>query len=273
MWSTLNFEESQSHLWKCEVRHFRLGLQIGNDNTSACMTDCPKVGVFRVKWCFKFAEIIDSTGLLPNQCPSTERNLNHNINHKNHPLASSSTDGFQKQQKLHALICQAFVCMLKHTHPFNGPLSWTTQVSRYQKGKTNLDFTKAKRQRVAVASAGPYASLHLAPDIQPCRYPTAQFFYRPDALPAAQPTASKHWRHNIACSNTRAQKETNAWTTACTAANTVSYAAPSNPPLKIFTGHTIFPVPSCRPASPSPPQWLPEPQKFDPLTDHVHIIL
>jgi len=31
-----------------------------------------------------------------------------------------------------------------HTHPFNGPLSWTTQVSRYQKGKTNLDLTKAR---------------------------------------------------------------------------------------------------------------------------------
>ena len=31
-----------------------------------------------------------------------------------------------------------------HTHPFNGPLSETTQVSRYQKGKTNLDFTEAR---------------------------------------------------------------------------------------------------------------------------------
>ena len=29
----------------------------------------------------------------------------------------------------------------QHTHTFNGPLSGTTQVSRYQKGKTNLDFT------------------------------------------------------------------------------------------------------------------------------------
>jgi len=28
-----------------------------------------------------------------------------------------------------------------HTHPFNVPLSRTTQVSQYQKGKTNLDFT------------------------------------------------------------------------------------------------------------------------------------
>jgi len=31
-----------------------------------------------------------------------------------------------------------------HTHPFNSPLSGTTRVSRYQKGKTNLDFTEAK---------------------------------------------------------------------------------------------------------------------------------
>ena len=30
------------------------------------------------------------------------------------------------------------------THPFNGPLSGTTRVSRYQKGKTNLDFTEAR---------------------------------------------------------------------------------------------------------------------------------
>jgi len=48
-----------------------------------------------------------------------------------------------------------------------------------------------------VASAGPYASLHLAPDRQPRQHPTTLSFLRPDALPAAQPTASKHWRHNI----------------------------------------------------------------------------
>ena len=42
---------------------------------------------------------------------------------------------------------------LSHTHPFNGPLSGTTQVSRYQKGKTNLDFTEATD-----------SEWHLAPD-------------------------------------------------------------------------------------------------------------
>jgi len=31
-----------------------------------------------------------------------------------------------------------------HTHLFNGPLSVTTRMSQYQKGKTNLDFTEAR---------------------------------------------------------------------------------------------------------------------------------
>ena len=31
-----------------------------------------------------------------------------------------------------------------HTHPFNGPFSGTTQVSRYQKGNTNLGFCEAR---------------------------------------------------------------------------------------------------------------------------------
>ena len=40
---------------------------------------------------------------------------------------------------------QLWIHML-HTyiHPFNGPFSGTTQVSRYQKGETNLDFTEAR---------------------------------------------------------------------------------------------------------------------------------
>jgi len=59
------------------------------------------------------------------------------------------------------------------THTFNGPFSGTTQVSRYQKGKTTLDITEATDSEwqwhqlghmLAVASAGPYASLYLAPD-------------------------------------------------------------------------------------------------------------
>ena len=34
--------------------------------------------------------------------------------------------------------------LYQHTHLFSGPLSGTTQVSRYQKGQTNLDFTEER---------------------------------------------------------------------------------------------------------------------------------
>jgi len=37
-----------------------------------------------------------------------------------------------------------FTPVYTHTHPFNGPFSRTTWVGRYQKGKTNLDFTEAR---------------------------------------------------------------------------------------------------------------------------------
>jgi len=37
-----------------------------------------------------------------------------------------------------------FHCTHTHTHPFNGPLSRTTRVGQYKKGKTNLDFTEAR---------------------------------------------------------------------------------------------------------------------------------
>ena len=63
-----------------------------------------------------------------------------------------------------------------HTQPFNGPFSRTTRVGRYQKGKTYLDLTEARDgEWVAVASAGPYASLHHAPDRQPRQHPTTRF--------------------------------------------------------------------------------------------------
>ena len=61
---------------------------------------------------------------------------------------------------------RARACTHTHTHTHThltalcSGLPW---VSRYQKGKTNLDSTEA-RDWVAVVSAGPYASLHLTSD-------------------------------------------------------------------------------------------------------------
>jgi len=42
------------------------------------------------------------------------------------------------------LLNSSALCTHTHTHPFNDPLSRTTWVSRYQKGKTNLDYTEAR---------------------------------------------------------------------------------------------------------------------------------
>ena len=80
---------------------------------------------------------------------------------------------------------------IHHTHPFNGPFSGTTRVSRYQKGKTNLDFTEARDNECsgiswAICKSAPCSRQTTTPA------PHHSVFYRPDALPAAQPTASKH---------------------------------------------------------------------------------
>jgi len=75
-----------------------------------------------------------------------------------------------KVERFHRVIQQ------QQQHMFNGPFSGTTQVSQYQKNKNQSGFHWSKRQWVAVASAGPYASLHLAPDRQPRQHPTTQFF-------------------------------------------------------------------------------------------------
>ena len=61
-------------------------------------------------------------------------------------------------------------------HPCNGPLSGTTWMSWYQKGKNQSGFYWSKSHWVAVASAGPYTNLHLAIDRQPCQHPTTLFF-------------------------------------------------------------------------------------------------
>ena len=72
-----------------------------------------------------------------------------------------------------------------HTHPFNGPLSRTIRVSRYQKGKPIWILLKQE----TVSGSGISCT-----SLQTDNHASTQAlrFYRPDALPAAQPTASKH---------------------------------------------------------------------------------
>jgi len=81
-----------------------------------------------------------------------------------------------------------------HSHPFNGPLSGTTRVSRYQKGKPIWILLK---QEIVSGSGISWAICKSAPRSRQITMPASHHsvFYRPDALPATQPTASKHWRH------------------------------------------------------------------------------
>jgi len=89
------------------------------------------------------------------------------------------------------VLCRKAICMPifcskncythTHTHTFNGPLSGTTQVSRYQKGKTNLDFTEARGSGIswAICKSAPLSRQITTPA------PHRSVFYRPDALSAA----------------------------------------------------------------------------------------
>ena len=75
---------------------------------------------------------------------------------------------------------------------FNGSLSGTTLMSRYQKGKTNQDFTEARDSEWQWHQLG---CMQVCTSLQTdnrANTPSLSF-YRLDALPAAQPTASKHW--------------------------------------------------------------------------------
>ena len=75
-----------------------------------------------------------------------------------------------------------------HTHLFNGPLSGTTQVSQYQKGKTIWILLK---QKTVSGSGISWAICKSAPGSRQITMPAPHHsvFYRPDALPATQPTA------------------------------------------------------------------------------------
>jgi len=83
------------------------------------------------------------------------------------------------------------VIIIKHTHPFNGPLSGTTQVSRYQKGKTNLDFIGARDSEWQWHKLG---HMQVCTSLQTNNHASTPplSFYRPDALPAAHQSTEGH---------------------------------------------------------------------------------
>ena len=82
-------------------------------------------------------------------------------------------------------------CM--HTHTFDGPFSGTIQVSRYQKGKTNLDFTEARDSEWQWHQLG---HMQVCTSLQTDnhasgQHPTTQFFA--GQLPFLSPNLQCQW--------------------------------------------------------------------------------
>ena len=79
-------------------------------------------------------------------------------------LTHTSTLTINRFIIINTFVYSAISLLEPPNQPFNGLFSRTTWVSQYQKWKNQSGFYWSKRQSVAVASAGPHASLHLAPD-------------------------------------------------------------------------------------------------------------
>jgi len=84
--------------------------------------------------------------------------------------------------------------LLPLLHPFNGLFSRTTWISRYQKGKTSLDFNEARGDGVLGCSGISWTICKaICTSLQTDNHTNTPSlnFYRPTALPDAQPTVSK----------------------------------------------------------------------------------
>ena len=115
--------------------------------------------------------------------------------HQSNTLSKSFTHKMTAETSLHRYGTKLRHCrpMCILLQPFNGLFSRTTWVSRYQKGKTNLDFTGARDSEWQWHQL---SHMQVCTSLQTDNHASTPplCFYRPDALPAAQPTASKHWR-------------------------------------------------------------------------------
>jgi len=74
---------------------------------------------------------------------------------------------------------------------FNGPLSGTTRVIQYQRGKTNLDFTEARDSEWQWHQLGHMQTICILVQTDNHTSSPPLVFYSPHALPVARPTVSR----------------------------------------------------------------------------------
>jgi len=153
-----------------------------------CVRACVQAGVEVVGWWTELVMALTST-LTSTQCSS--RGSCPNLTSSTHHYSLTPTFRYRAVTWVFGSLL-AFT--YTHTHPFNGPLCGTTQVSRYQKGKTNLDFTKARDSEWQWHQLG---HIQVCTSLQTDNHAsTPPVIFLQDGCPfAAQPTASKHWRH------------------------------------------------------------------------------
>ena len=103
--------------------------------------------------------------------------------------------------------------LLTHTHTFNGPLSGTTWVSRYQKGKTNLDFTQARDSEWQWHQLG---HMQVCTSLQTDNHAsTPPLSFLQAGCPSCRPTNSVNaLKANNNCSMTLYSRQTR-WVSAC----------------------------------------------------------
>jgi len=95
-----------------------------------------------------------------------------------------------------------------HTHPFNDPFTGTTQVSRYQKGETNLHFPEARDSEWQWRQLGHMQVCTLLQTDNDASTPPLSFL--PAGCPSCRPTNSikalkaNHW--HITCSISTSRK-------------------------------------------------------------------
>ena len=113
------------------------------------------------------------------------------------------------------------------THTFNVPLSGTTRVSRYQKGKTNLDFSEVRDgewQRHQLGHMQVCTSLQT--DNHASTPPLSFFAGRMPFLPPNQQRQSTEGSHHTTCREMSAGQCGLLGITICESTNSSSYKMP-----------------------------------------------
>ena len=102
--------------------------------------------------------LLSPYGVVPSRIVGVSASVNLSLHHKVQRFSSGTgSPGWSRKKGRKTVVVVVVV--------FNGLFSRTTWISWQQKGKTILDFNKARDDEVAVASAGLYAiHLHLAAD-------------------------------------------------------------------------------------------------------------